>query len=138
MLGLTLKPWFFDLSKFWTIDIVVFLSGIVWKVLTFVIGVVMYFVTVIPSNKRIGYYTEIAVAGINTLLIIYRTWTFPDEYSTKGIIGTLVIDVFILVVTFTVIGSSFKAWDEEKYNIQLVCLKNVLLNRNVLFVLIQA
>lgn len=114
LLSLKLMPWFFDLSRFWQFVAIIFLGGLIWKILQFVIGTVMYFVTKIPSNKRVGYYTVMVIAGLNAIFMIYRSWTHPNEYLNQDIIMTAILNVIVLVLTFTIIGSSLKAWEEEE------------------------
>ncbi len=112
-ISLKLMPWFFDLSLFWRFIAIFFLSGIIGTIINLAIRIVMYFIVQIPSNKELGHSTLTAIAGLNAIFMIYRTWTLPDEYYNLNIIMTIFFNIIILAITFSIIANYSKALDEE-------------------------
>ena len=70
----------------------------------------------IPKNKKIGYYTVFGFTLVYALIQIYNSWTLKDSYNTVEIILTTVMSVFILIISFAIIGSAQDAMDYLESN----------------------
>lgn len=112
-LGSLILPWFLDLSKFWKFIVVFFGLGILWQLSTFIISVIMSAIVRIPVNKQFAYYVIFGLTALNAILQIYNSWTLTEAYSLTEKIFTVLFNVFILIISFSIIGSSSDAIDED-------------------------
>ncbi len=111
--GYLFALFFIGLSTFWLIFILISFQGILWGLFQGLLGILMYFTSMISPNRMFSFYTILIISLMNGLRAIYITWTLNIKYSGSAIFGAIVVTILLLEITFALVIGSYLATKDE-------------------------
>jgi len=103
MLFFYLLLWFIGLSTIWQIVVFSIFGGTIWGLFTWLSSIIMYGVSFIVPNKKVGFWIILIMSLYNGIKAIYRLWTVKDDYGHIETFLGIVCTVLIVELTFALI-----------------------------------
>ncbi|MDL5514822.1 hypothetical protein QSE00_23635 [Arenibacter sp. M-2] len=101
-----LSSWFFGLSTFWLIVVILFLGSMIWSLFSGLSILMMGFVSKISPNFKFAFWTIAVFSVLFGILAIISVWSLNINYSGKLLFAAIAYTVLVIQLTFALIAGS--------------------------------